>query len=78
MNIINQHTHAPLDLTDQELELLTDLLESSRTRLLVEIRHTDHRSFRGQLAERLDLVERLLQRCATASVVKPAIPEASS
>lgn len=46
----------------EELALLVELLESERTKLLVEIRHTDHRSYRDALRERFDRVETLLSR----------------
>ena len=54
-----------LALTSEELAILTELLESARTRLLVEIRHTDHRSFRDELRHRLDMVDSLLKRVQT-------------
>lgn len=37
--------------------------ESERSRLLVEIRHTDHRSFRDDLRHKLQIVESLLTAC---------------
>jgi len=46
-----------------ERTILGELLESERNRLLVEIRHTDHRSYREELRQRLEVVEGLLQRC---------------
>jgi hypothetical protein len=52
-----------LKLGGEELEILDELLESERSRLLVEIRHTDHRSYRDQLRHRLDVVEHLLENC---------------
>jgi len=60
---MNDTTHAPLELSGEELEILAELLESERAKLLIEIRHTDHRSFRDQLRERLAVVERLEERC---------------
>jgi hypothetical protein len=50
-------------LAGEELTILEELLESERSRLLVEIRHTDHRSFREELRRRLDMVEYLLATC---------------
>jgi len=50
-----------LKLAGEELELLDELLESERSRLLVEIRHTDHRSYRDELRHRLDVLEHLLE-----------------
>jgi hypothetical protein len=34
-----------LNLTSEEQTLLSDLLESERAKLMIEIRRTDHRSF---------------------------------
>ena len=52
-----------LRLPGEELEVLDELLESERSRLLVEIRHTDHRAYRDELRHRLEVVEHLLQSC---------------
>jgi hypothetical protein len=60
---MNAPTHEPLNLNSEELAILAELLESERARLLVEIRHTDHRSFRDELRSRLALVEELVERC---------------
>ena len=59
---MNETTHAPLDVSSEELEVLAELLESERAKLAIEIRHTDHRSYRAQLRERLAIVERLEER----------------
>jgi len=48
----------------EELTVLNELLESERSRLLVEIRHTDHRAFREELRQRLQIVEHLLEETA--------------
>lgn len=58
-------THEPLRLSDHEFAILAQLLESERARLLVEIRHTDHRQYRDELRQRFDVVERLARRCET-------------
>lgn len=50
-----------LRLAGEQLEMLDELLESERRRLLVEIRHTDHRSYRDELRHRLEVVEHLLE-----------------
>jgi hypothetical protein len=63
---MNSTTHKPLDLADEEIAILAELLESERTRLLVEIRHTHHRTFRDELHHRLSLVEALAGRCQPA------------
>jgi hypothetical protein len=49
-------------MNDDEFRILTELLESEREKLLVEIRHTDHRDFREQLRQRLEVVETLAGR----------------
>jgi hypothetical protein len=46
----------PLNLNSDELAVLSELLESERAKLLVEIRHTDHRTFREELRRRLTTV----------------------
>jgi hypothetical protein len=56
-------SHEPLTLSSEELAILTELLESERSRLLVEIRHTDHRAYRDALHHKLDVVEELVRRC---------------
>ncbi len=60
---MNPTIHAPLNLDSEHLAILTELVESERTRLLVEIRHTHHRAFRDELRARLNLIEDLAQRC---------------
>jgi hypothetical protein len=60
---MNTTTHEPLNLNREQLAILAELLESERARLLVEIRHTHHRSFRDELRHRLALVEELAERC---------------
>lgn len=52
-----------LNLAGQELAVLSGLLDTEQARLLVEIRHTDHRSFREDLRRRLEIVERLIEQC---------------
>lgn len=59
---MNATTHEPLSMTEEEFRILTELLESERAKLLVEIRHTDHREFRELLRERLLVVETLAER----------------
>jgi len=56
-------TASPLysQMAGEELTVLNELLESERSRLLVEIRHTDHRAFRDELRHRLEIVEHLLE-----------------
>lgn len=52
----------PESLKPEERELLAELLEAERHRLLLEIRHSDHRQFREQLGRRYDIVEALAKR----------------
>lgn len=52
-----------LNLAGEELAVLNGLLDTEQARLLVEIRHTDHRSFREDLRRRLEIVERLIEQC---------------
>jgi len=60
---MNETTHAPLELSSEEMEILAELLESERIKLVIEIRHTDSRSYRAQLQERFGIIERLEERC---------------
>ena len=60
---MNSTTHEPINLDSEELAVLAELLESARAKLLIEIRHTDHRAFRDELRHRLTLVERLIEHC---------------
>jgi hypothetical protein len=55
-------TQAPLSLNEEEGVLLAELLESAQARLLVEIRHTSHRTYKDELRRRLDLIQKLLER----------------
>jgi hypothetical protein len=64
---MNATSHEPLNLTSEEFEVLTELLEAARTKLLVEIRHTDHRTFRDELRHRLTVLEALLERIHSVS-----------
>jgi hypothetical protein len=65
--LTNQTTPEPLHLSREELAILSELLESAYANLRVEIRHTDHRSYRNDLRRRLELVERLIKRCQAHS-----------
>lgn len=54
-----------LNLDNEQLALLRELLESERAKLLVEVRHTDRRSYRDELRHRIDLMEQLLEHFRT-------------
>ncbi len=60
---MNSTTEESLNLNSEELAILAELLESERTKLLIEIRHANHRAFRDELRHRLTLIEGLVQRC---------------
>ena len=47
------------ELTDEEHELLMEVLERRELELQVEILHTDHAEFRKRLKQRLELLHRL-------------------
>ena len=60
---MNSTTQESLNLNGEELAILAELLESERTKLLVEIHHVAHRAFRDELRHRLTLIEGLVERC---------------
>lgn len=66
--LVNATSHEPLNLNYEERALLAELLEAASTKLLVEIRRTDHRVYRDELRHRLTMVESLQERC------KPTLP----
>jgi len=68
---MNSTTHEPLNIPSEELVLLAELLEAARTKLLIEIRRTDHRAFRDELRHRLTLVESLIERCGSTMGAGP-------
>jgi hypothetical protein len=51
-----------LILTKKEADLLQELLESDRRKMLPEIRRTDTRAMRDELNRRLRTVDRLVER----------------
>jgi hypothetical protein len=57
-----------IELTEAEQELLREVLQAERDRLLVEIRHTDHRDYKESLLKREELLEGLLSRLASQQV----------
>jgi hypothetical protein len=59
---MNAPAREPLSLNEEEFRILAELLESERAKLLVEIRHTDHREFRDRLRERQRVVDTLADR----------------
>jgi uncharacterized membrane protein YebE (DUF533 family) len=63
---MNPTVNAPVTFSSEELALLAELIASERTKLLIEIRHTDHRSYRDQLSRRLELLEALAKHIPPA------------
>ena len=55
-----------LNLAGEDRTVLGQVLEAEQARLLVEIRHTDHRAYREELRRKLAIVERLLNECHAA------------
>jgi hypothetical protein len=49
-------------LSDEEWDLIVELLECERNELPVEIHHTRNSTVRAELQQRADLVQRLLSR----------------
>jgi hypothetical protein len=54
------------DLSQEERALVAELLNSECAKLLVEIRHTERRTYREELKRRLATVERLAARFGPA------------
>jgi hypothetical protein len=69
---MNSTALEPLDIEGEQLALLLELLESAHARMLVGIRHTDHRIFRDELRHRLTLVEQIIERCPHVPMPAPA------
>jgi Holliday junction resolvase len=61
----------PLNIEGEQLALLLELLESAHARMLVGIRHSDHRVFRDELRHRLTVVEQLIERCPHVPMPAP-------
>lgn len=49
-----------IELSDEEAQLLREVLESKAQTLLVEIRHTKHRDYREMLKARAESIDRVL------------------
>ena len=56
------------DLTDEQRDVLLDLLNCERGNLPAEIRHSDNTDLRATLRHRLQVVSALLDRLRTAPV----------
>lgn len=57
-------TGVPLELTlsDEEKDLVQEILEERHRTLLMEIAHTDHQHFKRVLQKKAEMVESLLRR----------------
>jgi hypothetical protein len=55
-----------VELSSEEQTLLQQVLEAERNRLLVEIRHADHRDYKAALLRREEVLETLLSRISGA------------
>jgi hypothetical protein len=64
---MNSTPQEQLALSGEEMAILAELLDTERDRLLIEIRHTDARSFREELRRRLEIIEHLAERCHSAA-----------
>jgi hypothetical protein len=63
---------AQLALSEPQVSLLLELLEGEQKELLVEIRHTDTKTFRAGLKERLAEVELLIGEVQATVAGSPA------
>ena len=57
-------TEVTLTLSDEEKDLIQEILEERHRSLLMEISHTDHHHFRVVLQKKARLLESLLTRLA--------------
>jgi hypothetical protein len=57
-------TDTALSLSDEERELLLEILEEHHRRLLLEITHTDHQHFKVVLRKKAQVLESVLGRIA--------------
>ena len=55
------------DITDEEREYLLEILEARRAELLHELHHTDTLDFKEMLKRKVELVEGLTSKLASAS-----------
>lgn len=51
-----------LTLTDEEINLIQEILEERHRTLLIEISHTDHHHFKAVLRKKAALLESILSR----------------
>ena len=55
-------TTVSLILSDEERDLIQEILEEQHRALLVEISHTDHHHFKTVLLKKADVIESVLSR----------------
>lgn len=56
-----------LTLSEEEKDLVLDILEESHRTLLMEISHTDHHHFKSVLRKKAELLELVLSRLMVAA-----------
>jgi hypothetical protein len=56
-------------LSDEEWDLIVELLECERNELPVEIHHTRNANVRAELQQRADLVQHLLERLRQPAIL---------
>jgi hypothetical protein len=54
-----------VEITDEEKEILSELLQSTYQQMLHELHHTDTADYKEMLKKRVDVVERLIQKIST-------------
>jgi hypothetical protein len=57
-----------LDITDKERDYLLEILEARREELLHELHHTDTHDFKEMLKRKVELVEGLRSKLASARI----------
>lgn len=55
------------NLSEEEIDLIAELVDRERKQLLVETRHTDSRHLRTELQKRLTLVQEILEHLGRPS-----------
>lgn len=58
----------PMEFTDEELEVMQQVIERRLATLEVEIRHTDHAEFKDILKHRRHVLNAILERLSQATV----------
>lgn len=59
-----------LEVTDEEREILNEVLQGAMTNLEVELHRTDNPTFKGKLKHRCDVLETLLNKVGEPTLDK--------